>query len=506
MIALATVPSFAQGWTFLNVGDPLADPVYHRREIFDGVVGIGPFAPKPALEPVRLLHLHSTMPGNVAETPYFPAYLRLQTESQNYEGDNKYHLGETGIEFLSGSTIHGGASWCVGKILGVSSGQGINATGTPVYRSNLGASIDLRGGLAFYCSPSYQTSLPNEAAQIEVMRIVDSKVGIGTIYPQAQLHATKQIMTGETNFSTYDAARRGILSFMPGSNGIQYHIDNRDGIFHISHGSAPGGSIIYGSGSGDGDIMDILGWSKSVSIGATFSGGVYMRTFPSATSCSFSPAVGGAKLTVSDEPVILQDIGNNNYLDVRPIILRLERRNVVSGDNITAPYKLISAGDGSAESFVVLSGGNVGIGTSSPSSLLDIKAPTTSTRLAVFRVLNSTGTEQFKISHDGYVLAQEVKIALQSSTTDWAWPDYVFKKDYRLLPLCEVEQYINNNGHLPGIPSAKEINTEKGFEVGSMQVKLLEKIEEMTLHLIRLEKELESTKQQLNQQTKGEGK
>ena len=82
MIALATLPMSAQGWNFLNVGDPLGNPLTYRRELFDGVVGIGAFAPNPGFEPFRLLHLHSTMPGNVAVAPFFEAILRLQTQNQ----------------------------------------------------------------------------------------------------------------------------------------------------------------------------------------------------------------------------------------------------------------------------------------------------------------------------------------------------------------------------------------------------------------------------------------
>jgi hypothetical protein len=56
------------------------------------------------------------------------------------------------------------------------------------------------------------------------------------------------------------------------------------------------------------------------------------------------------------------------------------------------------------------------------------------------------------------------------------------------MPLHEVDAYIQSNGHLPGLPSAAEV-AENGVELGETQALLLEKIEELTLHLIRLEKE-----------------
>lgn len=66
------------------------------------------------------------------------------------------------------------------------------------------------------------------------------------------------------------------------------------------------------------------------------------------------------------------------------------------------------------------------------------------------------------------------------------WPDYVFKPEYKLQPLGEVKTYIEKNGRLPGIPSESEV-TQNGLSVGEMNVKLLEKIEEMTLHMIQLQ-------------------
>jgi hypothetical protein len=68
------------------------------------------------------------------------------------------------------------------------------------------------------------------------------------------------------------------------------------------------------------------------------------------------------------------------------------------------------------------------------------------------------------------------------------WPDFVFADDYRLAPLSEVESHIKAKRHLPGIPSAAEVE-QGGVSLGDMQAKLLAKVEELTLHLIRLEKE-----------------
>ena len=71
------------------------------------------------------------------------------------------------------------------------------------------------------------------------------------------------------------------------------------------------------------------------------------------------------------------------------------------------------------------------------------------------------------------------------------WADYVFKKDYKLMPLEELEKFVATNNHLPNIPSAQEV-TQKGLDLGSVQAKQMEKIEELTLYIIELNKKIET--------------
>jgi hypothetical protein len=99
-------------------------------------------------------------------------------------------------------------------------------------------------------------------------------------------------------------------------------------------------------------------------------------------------------------------------------------------------------------------GGNVGIGTKSPDS-----------RLAV----------------NGTIHSKEVKVDMNG------WPDYVFKKEYNLPTLQEVEKHINERGHLENIPSEEEV-LKNGINLGEINSKLLQKIEELTLYLIQQEK------------------
>lgn len=78
------------------------------------------------------------------------------------------------------------------------------------------------------------------------------------------------------------------------------------------------------------------------------------------------------------------------------------------------------------------------------------------------------------------------------------WADHVFKPGYALAPLGEVEKYIELNGRLPNVPSATDVQAT-GQSLGETQVLLLEKIEELTLHLIRQEKQLAAQKEEIDE-------
>jgi hypothetical protein len=97
-------------------------------------------------------------------------------------------------------------------------------------------------------------------------------------------------------------------------------------------------------------------------------------------------------------------------------------------------------------------------------------------------------TGSFKMIVEGKMGAREIQV-----TTANPWPDYVFDSAYHLLSLYDVEKYINQNGHLPEVPSAEKVKKE-GFDVATMNATLLQKIEELTLHMIELKKEVDELK------------
>ena len=109
-----------------------------------------------------------------------------------------------------------------------------------------------------------------------------------------------------------------------------------------------------------------------------------------------------------------------------------------------------------------------------------------------------TANPQNPLSVNGIIQAKAVLV-------NTGWSDYVFAPGYQLLGLKETAAYIQENHHLPNIPSEAEVE-EKGVSLGDMQAKLLAKIEEITLHMIQAEDRndrLEQRNNQLDQQNRG---
>jgi hypothetical protein len=128
----------------------------------------------------------------------------------------------------------------------------------------------------------------------------------------------------------------------------------------------------------------------------------------------------------------------------------------------------VSAGNlafatGNSEAMRITANSYVGIGTTNPTYKLDVL---------------------------GTIRAKEVLVNLDGGA------DFVFEKGYKLLPIEHVASYVQENKHLPDIPSANEM-VKNGVSMGDMQVKLLQKVEELTLYVIEQQKEINQLKREL---------
>ena len=143
-----------------------------------------------------------------------------------------------------------------------------------------------------------------------------------------------------------------------------------------------------------------------------------------------------------------------------------------TGDNAANSYYLKAMDGDQTTSFILKGNGNVGIGT------------------------ENTGI--FKLAVEGKIGAREIQVTLTNP-----FPDYVFDSKYKLRSLYNLENYISQSKHLPGIPSAAEVEKNGGIELGAMNTKLLEKIEELTLYVIEINKKVEKLEKENEALKKG---
>lgn len=199
---------------------------------------------------------------------------------------------------------------------------------------------------------------------------------------------------------------------------------------------------------------------------AFFDGKVGIGTLTPREALEINGAIRGPLKVKMDSKYIYFDPSGSNlrmntncdkYIFDKPILLSVAEISSSSKKTL----KLLT--DGKSR-ITVLGNGNVGINTETPQYTLDVK---------------------------GAIRATEIKV----ETID-RFPDFVFDKNYRLPDLNEVHQFIQENGHLSGIPSASEVK-ENGMSLVEMQIKLLQKIEELTLYVIKQENEIKELRNKI---------
>jgi len=119
-------------------------------------------------------------------------------------------------------------------------------------------------------------------------------------------------------------------------------------------------------------------------------------------------------------------------------------------------------------STIYYNGGNVGIGT--------------------------TDTKGYKLGVNGKIIATEVVVKLFN---EWTWPDYVFEPTYLLMPLSELQEFVQTHQHLPDMPPAEQV-AEDGVPVGEMNALLLKKVEELTLYVLQQQQAMEKQQKEID--------
>ena len=136
------------------------------------------------------------------------------------------------------------------------------------------------------------------------------------------------------------------------------------------------------------------------------------------------------------------------------------------------------------ETITTLAGGGFVDYTSINSNLITVDWNTNNLHVEGDMGIGTPNVLGYRLAVDGAIITEGVTVRLQTN-----WPDFVFEDDYKLPSLEEMERHINKKGYLMGMPSALLVS-EEGIELGEMNAKLLQKIEELTLHTINQEKKI----------------
>jgi hypothetical protein len=293
-------------------------------------------------------------------------------------------------------------------------------------------------------------------------------VGIGTASP--------------TGIFEVKGASPAIYFTDPGTSYVQFALRNSGSTLYLGQESAAGGIMLSGSSAyagvlnmannnplqfGTGNVLRMtIASGGNVGIGTT---NIFAPlTVNTGTTGGIHPglvlnsahAFGAGQGTAASALVFARNrTGDTSTLQVSAQIAGGNEDETTSNNDYMAFYTTDAAGV-LQERMRMDSNGNVGIGTASPAYALDV---------------------------NGEVHAVDFVSATQT------YADFVFKPGYKLAPLSAVEASIKKDGHLPGIPSEEEARAH-GIDLASMQVKLLQKIEELTLHQIDQQKELDALK------------
>jgi hypothetical protein len=256
-----------------------------------------------------------------------------------------------------------------------------------------------------------------------------------------------------------------------------------------------------------------------------------------------NPSIAGEALRVEGGIAVEENVMNVTNLVDQDFVVRLSgvgagpNKRTLIGPTVATRFSLSVGVNSGNEYLTLVNGGNVGIGTVTPTQKLDVNgniniagaagrrlfmggvggttfgiaydannpnygmfyteaavdyislSPNGNANNGVMNIygdgavgIGTTTPGNFKLAVNGKIWGTEVQVALTNPG-----PDYVFEKSYALPTLEEVKSYIDQNKHLPEVPSAKEMEAN-GVNVGEMNMLLLKKIEELTLYLIEKDK------------------
>lgn len=293
----------------------------------------------------------------------------------------------------------------------------------------------------------------------QTLEVTSTGVGIGTNSPAYSLHSTGSIGVGgdqqfiaRYNSSESYKATLGWSHLQLGNNGPNWIVAGRT--------QAGGAMSFVVNNTAD---YSYGGFNGVVAMHLAASGSVGIGTSSPTAKLEINGGALAVKPTTSSHGFVALDPGGSGYggyvewYKSGPVRLGYMGYLDLAGGQSNLGLNLENSAN------FIIGGGNVGIGTATPSYKLEVSG---SVRATSFIANSNT------------------------------YADFVFKPGYKLASLSEVEAAIKTHGHLPDIPSEAEAKA-RGIDLAAMQVKLLQKVEEMTLYLVAHEKKLQTQQEEL---------
>ncbi len=328
-------------------------------------------------------------------------------------------------------------------------------------------------------------------------------VGIGTTAPETKLHVVEQEDATDGIAGVFINVQNASNTSAPGKlTGIRFRTDGvgtpinsryKGGLLFEKTGSWGVGSLHFATNNEGNnasitysDVKMTVNSIGNVGIGTTNpdisklqilggTGNLFHAT-NSTNDLGVSMSVPGSSPTLGFNVLL-----NSGYKFMGTGYAGMFQHSSVTGDlNYFTSNATGSGGNsiGFLGSFFTLdAAGRVGLSNSAPKAKLHVNGN---------MVIGSTSLEPaagYLLSIDGRVICEEARVQISG-----AWPDYVFNDNYKLRPLEELEKLINEQKHLPNIPAAAEVEKE-GIALGDMNKRLIEKVEELTLYIIALDKQ-----------------
>lgn len=319
-------------------------------------------------------------------------------------------------------------------------------------------------------SPAYKLDITNSSI-VRTLNFSNTTSSASTTYAG---------YSSSTNAGTGDAV--GIYGIGKGTGGVNYGVYGSASDGSTNYGvygkittstTTPIGIGTYGISSGTGTSN--YGMLANAGGAATTNYGIYATATGASTNWAgyfvqntyFGGAMGIGTSTIADSKLSVQQSGTT-----------------------LATAKFLNTSKGANTSWIHFgTTGDWYIRSASNSGKVILQDQNAAATVCIGGTTAATG---YKLSVKGKIMCEELKVLLSAS-----WPDYVFAKNYELMPLSDLETYIETENHLPGIPSASEMEAEGGIAVGEMQTILVKKIEEANLYILQLNKRIEELESKL---------